>query len=137
MSVRIETDTMGEIEVPDDRYWGAQSQRSLKNFKIGTERMPRELIRGLGILKQAAARVNASLGVLDQAKCDLIVKAADDRFWGKIARKRVRWMSHDSGELTTPDGTVLPSDEEVGIYYPLKENTRRFDLLKQKTKNKG
>jgi hypothetical protein len=66
-----------------------------------------------------------------------IVKAADDRFWGKIARKRVRWMSHDSGELTTPDGTVLPSDEEVGIYYPLKENTRRFDLLKRKTKNKG
>ncbi|MCS6965993.1 MAG: lyase family protein, partial [Candidatus Kapabacteria bacterium] len=62
--VRIETDTMGPIEVPADKYWGAQTARSLIYFAIGTERMPRELIRALGIVKKAAALVNRDLGLL-------------------------------------------------------------------------
>ena len=58
---RIETDSMGEIEVPADKYWGAQTQRSLHHFNIGDDRMPREMIRALGILKKAAALVNEGL----------------------------------------------------------------------------
>ncbi|MCH7753777.1 class II fumarate hydratase [candidate division KSB1 bacterium] len=81
---RIEKDTMGELEVPADSYYGAQTARSLINFKIGTEKMPRELIRALGILKKASAMVNAELGVLDKSKADLIVKAADEVIDGKL-----------------------------------------------------
>ncbi|MDP6367648.1 MAG: lyase family protein, partial [Nitrospinota bacterium] len=64
MGNRIETDTMGEIEVPDDRYYGAQTARSLMNFKIGGDRFPREMIRALGTLKKAAALANRELGTL-------------------------------------------------------------------------
>ena len=64
MKTRIETDTMGEIAVPADKYWGAQTQRSLQNFKIGSERMPMEVIRALATIKQAAAEVNADLKLL-------------------------------------------------------------------------
>ena len=85
MSVRIERDTMGEVEVPADRYWGAQTSRSLMNFKIGTERMPRELIRALGILKKAAALTNAELGTLPQDRADLIARAADEVIDGRMA----------------------------------------------------
>jgi fumarate hydratase class II len=84
MSTRIERDTMGEVEVPTDRYWGAQTGRSLMNFKIGSERMPRELIRALGILKKAAALTNAALGTLPQEKADLIVRAADEVIDGRL-----------------------------------------------------
>ncbi len=73
---RTETDSMGPIEVPADRYWGAQTARSLIHFSIGHDRMPRPLIRGIGILKEAAARTNAELGKLDPALADLIVAAA-------------------------------------------------------------
>ena len=65
MEYRIERDSMGEMQVPADRYWGAQTQRSYQNFKIGTERMPQEIIRAFGILKKAAAMANHSLGKLE------------------------------------------------------------------------
>jgi fumarate hydratase, class II len=81
---RRETDSMGEIEVPADRYWGAQTQRSLIHFNIGHERMPRELIRALGILKKAAAVVNKELGKLAEEKAKLIVAAADEVIAGKL-----------------------------------------------------
>ena len=84
MSNRIETDSMGEIEVPDDRYFGAQTARSLIHFDIGSETMPRELIRAMGILKKAAARVNADLGKLPKERADLIVAAADEVIEGKL-----------------------------------------------------
>jgi fumarate hydratase class II len=84
MSTRIERDSMGEIEVPSDVYWGAQSARSLIHFNIGIERMPREVIRGMGILKKAAALTNAELGVLAQDKCDMISQAADEVIDGKL-----------------------------------------------------
>ena len=81
---RIETDTMGEIQVPADRYWGAQTQRSFENFKIGYDRMPREIIRAFGILKKASALANADLGLLAKDKADLICKAADEVIDGRL-----------------------------------------------------
>lgn len=84
MQTRIEKDSMGEIEVPADCYWGAQTQRSLHNFKIGRERFPREMIRALGIVKQAAAEVNWKLGLLDKSKADLIMKASQEVIEGLL-----------------------------------------------------
>lgn len=84
MEYRIETDTMGEVKVPADKYYGAQTARSKMNFKIGTETMPRELIRAFGILKKAAALTNSGLGILDKEKADLVVKAADEVIEGKL-----------------------------------------------------
>ncbi len=84
MDFRIESDSMGEIKVPSNKYFGAQTARSLMNFKIGGERFPRELIRALGILKKAAALTNKELGILDPEKAALIVKAADEVIEGKL-----------------------------------------------------
>jgi fumarate hydratase, class II len=84
MATRIETDSMGTIEVPADRYWGAQTQRSLKYFAIGHDLMPRELIRAIGILKKAAAAVNRDLGKLPTVKAELILQAADEVIEGKL-----------------------------------------------------
>ncbi len=81
---RIETDSMGSIKVPDDKYWGAQTQRSIQNFPIGTEKMPIELIRALGIVKKASALVNHELGLLSPKKKDLIVKTCDELLSGKL-----------------------------------------------------
>src|SRR6185369_10182760 len=81
---RTESDTFGPIEVPADRYWGAQTQRSTENFRIGTERMPRPLIRALGIVKRASAEVNHSLKLLDARRRDAIVKAAQEVIDGKL-----------------------------------------------------
>ncbi len=84
MEYRTETDSMGPIEVPQERYYGAQTARSLIHFQIGTERMPRELIWAMGILKKAAALTNKELGVLPAEKVDLIVRAADEVIAGKL-----------------------------------------------------
>ncbi|MEQ8358388.1 MAG: class II fumarate hydratase [Cytophagales bacterium] len=84
MSHRIEKDTMGEVKVPADKYWGAQTQRSLQNFKIGNDKMPIEIIRAFAILKKSAAQTNAELGVLDKAKADLISKVCDEILEGKL-----------------------------------------------------
>ena len=84
MSFRIEKDTMGEIQVPNEYYYGAQSARSLIHFEIGIEKMPREIIRALGILKKAAAMTNCELGLLPQEKLDLISQAADEVIAGKL-----------------------------------------------------
>jgi fumarate hydratase class II len=77
-ATRIETDTMGEVAVPSDCYWGAQTQRSLQNFKIGGERMPPALVRALGLQKKAAALANLALGKLDRAIAEAIARAADE-----------------------------------------------------------
>ena len=81
---RIETDSMGPIEVPARVYWGAQTQRSLTYFKIGSDLMPPELIRGFGLLKKAAALVNLELGRLSEARAGLIVAAADEVIEGRL-----------------------------------------------------
>ncbi len=83
-TTRTETDTFGPIEVPDDKYWGAQAQRSLGNFKIGWERQPAAIVRALGIVKRAAAETNTALGVLDKKLGDAIVKAAQEVVEGKL-----------------------------------------------------
>ena len=84
MAYRIETDSMGEIEVPEDRYYGAQTARSLVHFKIGGDRFPREIIRALGILKKAAAVTNEELGILGSEKAALITQAADEVIAGDL-----------------------------------------------------
>src|SRR5690348_8479330 len=81
---RVETDTFGPIEVPSDKYWGAQAQRSLANFKIGWERQPTAIVRALGIVKRAAAETNMSLGLLGKKIGGAIVKAADEVIDGKL-----------------------------------------------------
>ncbi len=83
MAYRIEKDSLGEVQVPADRLWGAQTQRSLTNFKIGGDRFPREMIRALGVLKKAAALTNKELGLLSEDKSKWIVKAADEVIEGK------------------------------------------------------
>jgi len=84
METRIETDSMGEIEVPANRYYGAQTARSLIHFDIGEETMPRELIRGMGVLKKASALVNAELGLMPENIKQLISKAAEEVIEGKL-----------------------------------------------------
>ncbi|HEV3395591.1 MAG TPA: class II fumarate hydratase [Xanthobacteraceae bacterium] len=83
-STRTETDSFGPIQVPADRYWGAQTQRSLENFRIGTERMPAPVIRALAIVKRAAAEVNHALGLLDARRMRAIVKAAHEVIDGAL-----------------------------------------------------
>src|SRR5687768_6831432 len=85
MSFRIEHDTMGEVQVPADKYWGAQTERSRNNFKIGPEAsMPKEIIHAFGYLKKAAALANTELGVLSAEKAKLIAVACDEIIAGKL-----------------------------------------------------
>src|SRR5262249_4263603 len=83
-SSRPESDSMGKIDVPADRYWGAQTQRSLHHFSIGTDRMPLEIVRAFGVLKKAAALANLALGKLPRDNADLIVRAAAEVIAGKL-----------------------------------------------------
>lgn len=85
MNNRIEKDTFGEIKVPKEKYWGAQTQRSLENFKIGTEKMPEEIIKAFGILKKAAAKANQRLGKMDEQKANAISTVCDEIYNGKLA----------------------------------------------------
>jgi fumarate hydratase class II len=84
MKTRTETDTFGPIEVPGDKYWGAQTQRSLQNFKIGEEKMPRPVVRALGVIKRAAAETNMDLGRLDRKLGEAIAQAAQEVIEGKL-----------------------------------------------------
>jgi fumarate hydratase class II len=84
MSTRVETDSMGEVRVQSDRYWGAQTQRSLENFKIGGHRFAPSVVRAFGVVKKASAVANHKLGKLDKEKTDLIVRAADEVIEGKL-----------------------------------------------------
>jgi fumarate hydratase class II len=83
-STRTETDSFGPIEVPADRYWGAQSERSRRNFRIGQDRMPTPIIRALGIVKLAAAETNRELGLLDQRRARAIIRAAREVIEGRL-----------------------------------------------------
>ncbi len=84
MEYRIEHDTMGEVKVPTDKFWGAQTQRSLQNFKIGNEIMPKEIIYAFGVLKKAAAMANFDCGVLPEDKMRLICQVCDEILEGKL-----------------------------------------------------
>jgi len=116
MDYRIEKDTMGEIKVPSDKYYGAQTARSLMNFKIGGERFPREIIRALGILKKAAALTNQELGTLPKDKADLIVKAADEVIEGKLDEHfpLVVWQT-GSGTQTNMNANEVISNRAIEL----------------------
>ncbi len=116
MEYRTETDSMGEIKVPKDKYYGAQTARSLMNFKIGGERFPRELIRALGILKKAAALTNKELGILSAEKAELIVKAADEVIEGKLDEHfpLVVWQT-GSGTQTNMNANEVISNRAIEL----------------------
>src|SRR5215208_4615200 len=113
---RIETDTMGAVEVPADRYWGAQTQRSLHHFNIGGDRMPREMIRAFGILKKAAALVNEGLGKLASDKARLVEKAADEVIEGKLDEHfPLRVWQTGSGTQTNMNANEVISNRAIEI----------------------
>lgn len=116
MSTRIEKDTMGEIAVESNKYWGAQTQRSLENFKIGYDHFPREMIRALGILKKAAAFTNFELGVLSEDKMKLITQAADEVITGKLDAHfpLVVWQT-GSGTQTNMNANEVISNRAIEI----------------------
>lgn len=83
-SFRIESDSLGDVKVPNNRYWGAQTQRSVENFPIGSMRFQPEFLKAFALVKKAAAQANLSLGVLDHEKCDLICQVCDEIFSGAL-----------------------------------------------------
>ncbi len=113
-AVRTESDSFGPIDVPADHYWGAQTQRSLQNFKIGGETMPLPLIHAFGMLKKAAALANMKLGVLDAKLCDAIVKAADEVAAGKMDKEfpLVVWQT-GSGTQTNMNVNEVISNRAI------------------------
>lgn len=116
MSTRIEKDTMGEVAVESSKYWGAQTQRSLENFKIGYDHFPREMIRALGILKKAAALTNCELKVLAEDKMKLITQAADEVIAGKLDDHfpLVVWQT-GSGTQTNMNANEVISNRAIEI----------------------
>jgi fumarate hydratase class II len=116
MNFRIETDSMGEVKVLSDKYWGAQTQRSLENFKIGGNQFPKEFIQALGILKKAAALANKELGILPADKADLIVRAADEVIAGKLDAHfpLVVWQT-GSGTQTNMNANEVISNRAIEL----------------------
>jgi fumarate hydratase, class II len=113
---RVETDSMGEIEVPADKYWGAQTQRSLLHFNIADDKMPRSMIRALGILKKAAALVNAELGKLPTEKLKLIEQTADEVITGKLDEHfPLRIWQTGSGTQTNMNANEVISNRAIEI----------------------
>ncbi|WP_435641505.1 class II fumarate hydratase [Micavibrio aeruginosavorus] len=113
---RIETDSFGEIAVPSDHYWGAQTQRSLQNFKIGTETMPKPLVRALGVQKKASAMANMDLGILDAKIGTAIVQAAEEVIDGTLADNfpLVVWQT-GSGTQTNMNANEVISNRAIEI----------------------
>ncbi|CAN5255721.1 class II fumarate hydratase [soil metagenome] len=115
-TMRVERDSMGEIDVPADRYWGAQTERSLHHFNVGDDRMPREMIRALGVLKKAAALVNQDLGKLPADKTQLIVQAADEVIAGKLDEHfPLRIWQTGSGTQTNMNANEVISNRAIEI----------------------
>ncbi len=116
MKHRIESDSMGEVQVPENKYYGAQTARSLMNFKIGGDRFPRELIRALGILKKAAAITNQELGTLPADKARVIIQAADEVIEGKLDEHfpLVVWQT-GSGTQTNMNANEVISNRAIEL----------------------
>jgi fumarate hydratase, class II len=114
LEMRLESDSMGTIQVPSDRYWGAQTERSLMHFDIGFDVMPREMIRALGILKKAAALTNQELGKLPAEKANLITQAADEVIAGKLdAHFPLRVWQTGSGTQTNMNANEVISNRAI------------------------
>src|SRR5437870_4329771 len=115
-NTRIETDSMGEIEVPADKYWGAQTQRSLIHFAIGFDVMPREMIRAFGVLKKACALVNHDLGKLSGDKLKFIVEACDEVIEGKLDEHfPLRVWQTGSGTQTNMNANEVISNRAIEL----------------------
>src|SRR6184192_4144297 len=115
-NTRVETDSMGAIEVPADKYWGAQTERSLFHFNIGFDVMPREMIRALGILKKACALVNQDLGKLPADKLKLIVQACDEVSEGKLDEHfPLRVWQTGSGTQTNMNANEVISNRAIEL----------------------
>ncbi len=113
---RTESDSMGQIQVPADKYWGAQTERSLLHFNIGDDKMPREMIRALGLLKKAAAAVNYELGKLPAEKRELIEKAADEVIKGTLDQHfPLRVWQTGSGTQTNMNANEVISNRAIEI----------------------
>ncbi|MBA3768105.1 MAG: class II fumarate hydratase [Acidobacteria bacterium] len=114
--MRVETDSMGQIEVPANKYWGAQTERSLIHFNIGDDRMPREMIRALGILKKAAAHVNRDLDKLPADKAELISRACEEVIEGKLDEHfPLRVWQTGSGTQTNMNANEVISNRAIEI----------------------
>lgn len=136
---RIEKDTMGDVQVPAEKFWGAQTQRSTQNFKIGGDRFPREMIRALGILKKCAALTNQSLGLLDGKKAEFIVKAADEVISGQLDAHfpLVVWQT-GSGTQTNMNANEVIANRAMnmmGVTLPSKEVHPNDDVNKGQSSN--
>jgi fumarate hydratase class II len=126
MDYRIEKDTMGEVRVPADKYWGAQTQRSKDNFKIGDGRMPLEIIKAFGYLKKAAAATNLELGVLKEDKARLIMKVCDEIIEGKLDDQfpLVVWQTGSGTQSNMNVNEVVSNRAHVILGNSLGEGTR-------------
>jgi fumarate hydratase class II len=139
MEFRIEKDSMGEVQVPADKLWGAQTQRSRENFKIGGDCFPREMIKALGILKKCAAITNTQLGLLDPKKSEFIVKAADEVISGKLDAHfpLVVWQT-GSGTQTNMNANEVIANRAMdmqGLKLPNKEIHPNDDVNKGQSSN--
>lgn len=126
MKTRIEKDTMGEVHVPADKYWGAQTQRSKDNFKIGDGRMPREIVQAFGYLKKAAAATNMELGVLSEEKANLIMDVCDEIIEGKLDEQfpLVVWQTGSGTQSNMNVNEVVANRAHVLQGNTLGEGTR-------------
>ncbi len=136
---RIEKDTMGEVQVPKQALWGAQTQRSIENFKIGGDKFPREMIRALGVLKKAAANVNTKLGLLSEKKSKWIVQAADEVIQGQFDAHfpLVVWQT-GSGTQTNMNANEVIANRAMqlqNIELPSKEVHPNDDVNKGQSSN--
>lgn len=139
MKFRIEKDTMGDVQVPAEMYWGAQTQRSRENFKIGGDRFPREMIRALGVLKKCAAQTNTTLGLLDPKKTDFIVRAADEVIRGDLDAHfpLVVWQT-GSGTQTNMNANEVIANRAMtmmGLTLPAKDIHPNDDVNKGQSSN--
>lgn len=136
---RIEKDTMGDVKVPSQALWGAQTQRSTENFKIGGDRFPREMIKALGILKKCAAITNTELGILDKTKSEWIVKAADEVIQGKLDQHfpLVVWQTGSGTQTNMNANEVIANRAMVmmGKSLPSKEIHPNDDVNKGQSSN--
>jgi fumarate hydratase class II len=136
---RIEKDTMGEVKVPANVYWGAQTQRSTENFKIGGDRFPREMIKALGVLKKCAALTNNKLGLLDGKKTELIVKAADEVIAGQLDAHfpLVVWQTGSGTQTNMNANEVIANRamDMMGVKLPSKEIHPNDDVNKGQSSN--
>ena len=130
MSIRIEKDTMGEVQVPAAAYWGAQTQRSIENFKIGGERLPEALIRAMAMVKKAAAITNAELGRIEPSQQQWIVAAADEVIHGELADQfpLMVWQTGSGTQSNMNMNEVLANraneltGQPLGSYKPVHPN---------------